>query len=799
MRLLLVFQLFIISFFSFSQIAVGEWRDHLPYTKALSLVEGNNKIYCSTESAIFIYNKEDNSLSKLSKVDGLSDVGITCINYNSTNDLLVIGYSNGNIDLIKSKLIINVSDIKRKLIPGIKSINNIFFIGTTAYLSTGFGIVVLDTENEEIKDTYYIGSLGEKIIVNEITSNGTFLYAATEYGIYKASLDEPFLADYNNWSLLTNIPNYSSNFSTITYLSDKLFFSGHIEKYSSDSLYYLDTMYTYNIIDDTWDYLLPDVDFTTIYKIDANDNWVLKSKDYKIYSTNTCNENVIIADGNRIFTSDETLNYNSTESFNGIGSLKIRNAILDSDNRLWFADNNNGLVKKNDSGTFESKYINGPLNPDAFQISTSNNNLWVASGGINGSWVNLWTHPTEVYSFIDEVWSTKNAANSSGLAGVPNIIRVLISPSDNQRVYLGSWGGGVIEFYNGVFSVQYDQYNSSLQSIYPTSKYCRIGGLAIDNEDNLWITNGGVPNPISVKTPDNEWYSFPYGSEIDALDLSYIIVTKTGDKWVVIPRGGGLFAFNENETFDNNDDDETKAFSIMDENATIISNDIFSIAEDHDGIIWVGTNKGIVAYYYPENIFSGENFYAQRILIPSEVEGQANYLLENETVTAIEIDGSNKKWLGTESSGAYLMSEDMSEEIYHFTIENSPLVSNNIMSISINQSTGEIFFGTEKGIVSFRGTATQGSENNEDVYVYPNPVREDYEGLITITGLVTNSNVKITDIAGNIVYETTAEGGQATWDGKNFSGSKVKTGVYLAFVSNEDGSKTTITKILFIN
>jgi flagellar hook assembly protein FlgD len=145
------------------------------------------------------------------------------------------------------------------------------------------------------------------------------------------------------------------------------------------------------------------------------------------------------------------------------------------------------------------------------------------------------------------------------------------------------------------------------------------------------------------------------------------------------------------------------------------------------------------------------------------------------------------------------MSEDGTTELQHFTTDNSPLVSDNIITIAINQGNGEVFFGTEKGIISYKGTATEGALTHTDVYAYPNPVRESYTGTIAIKGLVTDADVKITDISGALIYQTKALGGQAVWDGKNFVGEKAHTGIYLVFSTNEDGSQTVVTKIMIVN
>lgn len=757
--------------FSFSQIAVGQWRDHMPYTNTNRVAEGNNMIYCSTDNGIFYYNKADNSINKLTKVQGLSDIGITCMGFDKSSNTLFVGYSNGNIDLVNNNSIFNISDIKRRLISGDKKINNVYFLNNSAYISTAFGIVVIDLTRKEIKETYLIGALGTTLNINDITSDENFIYAATNNGIYKGDYKNNInLSDYNNWIKLTFIPNFESTFNAITSFNNIIYAS-------------------YDDINNK----------DTIYVIDGN-NWsYFDNLQHNVSSIYSDSKKLIICNSNFIQIFDNNLNsIENIWSYN-LNPLKVKYAIFDQSNQLWIADRNNGLVKKTNSG-FEKFIPNGPSNANVVSISIQGQSLWAIPGGKDGSWTQLDpSMPADFHTFKNEFWQTLNNSNVNGIPNVKNIVKVIVNPSNPSQVFAASWGYGLLEFNNKNFVTQYKDNNSSIQTIFAGQNYYRVFGLAFDNANNLWLTNSEVSNAVSVKTFDNKWYGLKYYSLINTASIGDIIVTQSNNKWAVLPRGVGLFAFNEKGTFENIDDDDTKKFLVLDENNQIITNDIFSIAEDVEGHIWIGTNKGIVVYYNPENVFSGQNFYAQRIIIPSSVEGQASYLLENETVTAIVIDGANQKWIGTEMSGAFLLSADGTKEIHHFTAENSPLLSNNVSTIAIDGITGEVYFGTDKGIISFRGTATEGSENNEQVYVFPNPVRENYTGLITITGLVTNSNVKITDISGGLVYETTTEGGQATWNGKNFEGRKVNTGVYLVFSSNKDGTKTNISKILFIN
>ena len=283
-------------------------------------------------------------------------------------------------------------------------------------------------------------------------------------------------------------------------------------------------------------------------------------------------------------------------------------------------------------------------------------------------------------------------------------------------------------------------------------------------------------------------------------DLGQILVNSLGQKWIQMRYGNlnpySILVFDDNNTPGNPNDDKSIKLNSAVGNGNIPGNIVFAMAEDKKGEIWIGTEKGVAVFYSPENIFTGSNFDAQRILV--QQGSYVQYLLENETATAIAIDGDNRKWIGTDRGGVFLFSEDGTQEIYHFTAENSPLLSNRITGIAINND-GEVFFGTDNGVISFRSTATPGGDTNENVFAFPNPVKSEYDGYIAIKGLVNQAQVRITDISGTLIYSTRAEGGQAIWNGRNFDGRKAQTGVYLVFASNEDGKEKVVTKILIIN
>jgi ligand-binding sensor domain-containing protein len=318
----------------------------------------------------------------------------------------------------------------------------------------------------------------------------------------------------------------------------------------------------------------------------------------------------------------------------------------------------------------------------------------------------------------------------------------------------------------------------------------------MDRKGNLWLFQSEVPGNIKMLKPDGTWIINPV--TLDVPTTGDIIVTEQGQKWAILPRGNGLFVLDDKGTPEYPDDDVYKNMLVQDAEGAIISG-VYSIAEDLEGNIWVGTDQGPVVYYNPEKIFE-EDLKAYRIKIPrNDGSGLADHLLKTETITSIAVDGANRKWLGTFSSGAYLVSPDGTKRLKNYNEQNSPMISNSISSVAVDNVTGEIWFATSKGVISVRGDAITGKESFENVYAFPNPVREDFTGNVTITGLMKDTRIKISDISGNLVYETASDGGQASWDLTTYNGRRVATGVYLVFCSSSDGSESDVTKILVIN
>ncbi len=744
------------------QIPVGAWRDHLSYNRATHVALTESKVYCSAGAGLIIYNLDDNSVEKLSKVNGLSDNDISSIRWSDDNQILLIGYNNGNLDIIKDNKIINLSDILRSSVAGSKSINNILFIGNDAYLSTGFGIVVVNLERNEIKDNYFLGEGGVRLEVNDMAFDGTYLYAATSAGLYRADIDAPNLLDFSYWHRVDFLPEAGSAFISAVWFNGKLYtvqmegprrYNSYIINNESFEIF-TGASFSPFIFRNAGNYLATvRPSFTEIY--DAGQALVRRVDTYGFYGIN-------------------------------IGDVEID----ERTGEIWVADRIFGLVRVRDE-RFNVLTPPGPYSNRVFSITSYPERTYFAAGGYDLAMTNLWFRG-EFSMFRNGKWTLDFGQEYR------DVIKVIEHPGNPDNLFIASWGYGLIEYREDRFHERYAADNSSLTSI-QAGDYVRIGGIAFDRDGNLWMTNSGVPNPVSVMKADGEWISFPYGATVDHNSIGDLIINRLGQKWVLLPRGGGLFVFENDLPLDETSTDRTRKLRIIDDTGSLISNEVYSIAEDNNGYIWVGTNNGVAIYYNPSRVFTDDEFHAGRIIVSGTRDEDRGYLLNNETVTAIAVDGADRKWLGTEKSGVFLVSPDGRTQIHHFTRHNSPLLDNRITDIAIDPSTGEVFFGTPAGVVSFRSDATAPADAFTDVYVFPNPVRQNYNGPVTITGLVKDAIVKITDISGNLVYETVSTGGQAVWGGRNSRGNRVNTGIYLVFVSSPDGTKSHVTKLMFIH
>jgi hypothetical protein len=489
--------------------------------------------------------------------------------------------------------------------------------------------------------------------------------------------------------------------------------------------------------------------------------------------------------------------------------LHSLNAIIGYNGYMWAADKFSGLMFSKDPFGFEDMLIvpPGPNSDDCRRITAFNNSIWVAHGGVRADWGNNF-NSDGVSAFLEDAWFLI-PADTSQSAGenfnnsnqyVMDIMDFAVDPIDNTNVYAASWEEGLLKIdianrrlipFNGTATTGPDADGT-------TEDYVRtaVGGVTFSKDGVLWCTNGYTKNALHALDREGNFYDYNFGSIIGNDEkVADILISNDGYVWANVINKG-LIVLNNNNTINIFSDDNIKLLTDAEGNGKLPSNDVLSMEEDLDGEIWVGTASGLSIFYNPPSIFADGNFDSEQILI--EQDGNTQILLETEAIQCIEIDGSNRKWIGTKNNGAFLLSDDGLREIYHFTQDNSPLPSNNIFDIAINHSNGEVFFATENGVIGFFSTATNFDNEMSNVRVFPNPVRPDYTGNITIDGLAYNTSVKVTDIQGNILFETESEGGRAVWDGLLSDGSKPATGVYLVYVSTPLGTADEVRKITII-
>jgi streptogramin lyase len=756
----------------FSQpMKIGDWRTHLPFQRVVDTEIVGQDVFAATPSEIFIYNKQDNSLRFLNKINGLNDVGIKSIRYSPTLKTMVVAYTNTNIDLVKETEIINISDIRNKEIIGNKVINSIYIRDQYAYLSCGFGIVVLDLVRDEIHDTYLIGPQGSFINVYDIEVFDDTFYAATEAGVYYASVSSANLADFNQWTKDIRLIHPNLQYTQIERFQDKLYLNYSRKVFDTDTLFVFDG--------NSWAYF--DKSNTSLHPL------------LRAY-----NDRLLLLNNYNVFVYDQNMELiHSIYAPEGLG-IEPQAAAMDNEGNVWIGDRRRGLIKTFNNG-FSGEFImpNGPSTTNVYELKARGEYVWVAPGGRRNDWGKIYM-TDGVFSYVDGFWKSHNTSNASAFDSISDMVSVAIDPLDHNKAYIGTWQEGILVFTNNELTDIYSKHNSTLQGWVADPQLVNISGLGFDSFNNLWVANTGAPNLLSMRTPSGEWRSFNLGASASGTDIANLIVDKSNHKWIIRRGEGMLMVFKDNNTFDNPSDDLLRILSASPGTGNIPGNTVFSMAVDHDGAVWVGTDAGPAVFYSPDRLFQqGVDFDAQQILVPrNDGTGQADYLLGSEKILSIAVDGANRKWFGTEN-GVFLMSKEGLEEIHHFHISNSPLLSNTVNSIGITDN-GEVFFGTSNGIISFKSTATPGGEVNNDVFAYPNPVRPDYTGQVAVKGLVRDALVKFTDVSGNLVYETRAIGGQAVWDGHTINGRKVKPGVYLVFVSDNDGFETLVTKILMM-
>lgn len=755
---------FIITLFTTAVFAgIGDWYLFPSYHNASRCEIAGERIYVLASGALYSYNKNDDELRTYDKTL-LNDIDITDIAYSKKHDALIIIYMNANIDVLYGdEDVCNLPDFKNKLIPN-KTINSVGIQEDYAYISTEFGILVLDIDKLEFTNTYY---LGKNTYCSYLFKDK--MYAGTAEGLYSCNTAKNLL-DKNNWEKLNN--------NRIYRIAE-----------SNGNLYLLDNNKSIGCLDNNnvKEIIKSSSNFQTIYN---HKNNIVATESDKLH---------IIENNNKINT------YTIKESSNYIA--------LDG-NTIWKCSPDKGLVEciladKEIVDTNEGVIPNSPMNNYCeFTKITYNDKLLIAGGNLNYLDLTFYDGTIMEYDYNNDKWfnfPNKNMKEMTGYRYV-NICSADEDPTEPGHYFASSFGYGIYEFRNGEFIAHYNNKttNDTIASVLesgPTYAYVRVPMVRFDNDGNLWCINTGVKDILKVRKKTGGWEILNYKDIEYTPTVSDYLIDSRGWLWMVSMQSeAGLFCAKTKNTLFDTSDDDTQMWKSHVTNQDGISYDmyqLYSFKEDKKGLLWVGTNTGLFVIDNPEQFFKDGIF--KQIKVPrNDGSGLADYLMNGLCIKAIAIDEANRKWVGTDDNGIYLLSEDGLETIHHFTTDNSLLPSNNITSITVNNSTGEVFIGTNKGLASFTSDAVTPEEklDRKNIHAFPNPVRADYSGYISIVGLTDDCNVKITDTAGYLINEGISNGGMYNWNGRNARGEKVSGGIYYILVNDSEGNESIATKIV---
>lgn len=771
MRILYVILVFFSSH-TFSQVGMGQWRLHMPSAKAIDITKGDDQVFIAFEKGVAEYDLASDELSVWDVVNGLSDINVSSIYFSDSKNALFIGYENGNIDKLKNNSVTNIPAIKLAQIQGSKKIYSIKERNGFLYFATGFSIVQVDPDKDEVKNTWYPTNGNDPIL--DIAFKGDSVYALSEKAMFRGNVNS-ILADANQWDLDNRIPNAGlHDYRQVLNFNNDLFLLKVSSVYGTDTVFQLsNNQLTY---------------FSNV------------GSDLEVNGIDITENHLGISTDGAVYIYDQSLNQSNFYTGFNLGGWVSPNAVALEGSRLWMADNLRGALRADNLFSSTDILVKGPPKNSFYRLDWQRGKLAVAGGSLSQVFVTF--NNSGVYFFEEEEWELKDEANMPMWSGTDifDCIAISINPANKDQVAVGSYSKIPLSIIDesGFVSDTLTEFNSLLEPTSLNNGWTMISDLEYDNQGNLWVLNGYANAPLKVLTNEGQWYEFELNTSSKNVFTDDLVIDYNGNKWLSI-KGVGMYGYNDNGTIDNPGDDEWVQLNTGQNTGALPSNEVNALAVDFDNEIWIGTDNGFAVLYSSETAFDGipGEYNAQRIKL--EFEGNVEYLLGTTNITDIEVDGGNRKWFGTANSGIILLSADGQEIIQQFTMENSPLISNSILDLEIDHNTGELYIVTDQGLMSYRSDATYEDPDYSSVTIFPNPARPEYDGPITIQGIQYDSDVKITDVAGNLIYKTTSNGGTATWNGKTLDGLDVNTGVYLIWTAPNIGKKRFVGKVLVVN
>ena len=758
--LLALFQLIALTLTAHAQ-SIGSWQTFPAYYQPSHIVEGGDKVWVLASSNLMSYTPSTGEVTTYTKGSPLSDAVIANIAWNNTTRTLLVLYANGNIDLVDTNAqVTNLSDYYQKDLTYDKTVNNIVMDGRFAYLATAFGIVKVNTQRAEIDDTYTLGTS-----VNDVLVDGAYIYAATEKGLMRASTNDNLMQS-SAWTTLN-----TSAWTMVARLGQQLLVavSGNIRA-------------------------LDPATGNTSWRWDVGFRRIQRLADRIIFYGWNTYAYTFQADGTK-----------SSVSLDNTRLWQYR-----SNDATWWTGTDGQVAQRQFDADGQATTLVENILPNCprynyFGRMKVVGNTLFSVPGMNGA------RQGAVQTWDGQQWTAYDDSFAATLGhAYRNITDISTDPTNPQRV-LTSGATGVYEFVDGAFKQNWTYQNSPLdhaatiQNPDSWPNYTTVYSSVIDSKGTLWCTNSiSATTSLLSMSPDGTWTRHPHSELMTTVDgaqrsmdyMTGMMFDSRGLLWFCNNdfRKPALVAYNT-------DTDAIMAYTsfVNEDGAKVDVTAVSCVAEDLEHNIWIGTNAGPLMLQNSEIASGGTGFY--QVKVPrNDGTDLADYLLANVGVTCMAVDGGGRKWIGTGSNGIYLISADNMTQIQHFTADNSPLASNEIESVAVNGMTGQVFIATPDGLCAYMADASEPAESmtKDNVYAYPNPVRPDFTGRVTVTGLTLNADVKIVSASGALVAEGKSNGGTFTWDLRDLKGRQVASGVYMVQTATSEGGKGTVCKIAVV-
>jgi hypothetical protein len=741
-----------------AQSRVGSWQSHLPMGVFTDIAILHEKVIASNKYGLLIYDINEKSKTSLTKVNGLTQTGISTVACNEAFDLCLIGYENGDIDILEGgTTVINQPAIRISNVVGDKIIRDIIFNGDLAYLVTGIGLIQFDLLTYNILEFSRLGFQGDDANMQAANLHDGQFYFTTSNGAFVLSLDDAFT---NPVPQALNLSVSTSKINQIFSWNDEIHMLYRNEEDGKDTIY---TLTGNDLVPSEW----------------------LAGEELRWFDSNE--QELLVCSRTYLATYDTEGNLtNRVDEYFIQPGIDVQKAYFSNNAPdLVVADGVHGCVLADfdDQGRNTIVNITSPRDGSIGVLREEDGVIYALPGG-NDFTFNV----PYLFQFKDNEWSTKLLFTDTNDA-IRNPVDIAVF--DNRKYVAFDGYGYMVLNRNNEILEHVDIPNTRM--VDDQTNYYGLRDIEVDDDGNIWMLNNRSLSTLSLLDQEDNWRNFapddfPQASVTDLLLLSNGML-------VYAMKDQGMMVYDPGEDLLGTADDRWANITSSPERGGLNNNTVNCFAEDKDGELWIGTDEGIGIIFNIEQVFE-PNFSVQKIIVNQD--GFNGYLFESDAVVAITVDGADRKWIAPRGAGLFLISSDGQEQLLSFNQDNSPLLNNNISDLALHPNSGELFIATESGLMSYRTDASEPAAELSTIKVFPNPVKPGYSGLISFTGLTPEAYVRITDAAGNLVFETQSQGGTATWNGTTASGDRVPSGVYLMFSAQKDGLRGAMTKLLFL-